>query len=185
MQDEQILDLFFARAENAIAVLADHYGPVCYKTAYNILQNREDAQECVNDAYLGFWEAVPPARPNPLLSFLLRILRNLSLNRLDYNSRQKRGSPYYTCIDELADCIPSHRRAEDRVEVRELTGHIQDFLDTQSRENRLLFVRRYWYMDSFLDLARYTGLTEAAVRTRLSRQRKELKGFLAKRGVFV
>ncbi len=88
MQDAQILELFFARAENAIAVLAEQYGPACYKTAYNILQNREDAQECVNDAYLGFWDAVPPARPNPLLSFLLRIVRNLSLNRLDYNNRR-------------------------------------------------------------------------------------------------
>ncbi len=128
---------------------------------------------------------MPPARPSPLLSFLLRIVRNLSLNRLDYNTRMKRGSSYYACIDELAECLPAPNQAEDRVEVRELTASIQEFLDTQSRENRLLFVRRYWYMDSFADLARYTGLRENAVRTRLSRQRKELKAFLAKRGVFV
>ncbi len=185
MQDAQILELFFARADNAIAVLAERYGLACYQTAYNILQNREDAQECVNDAYLGFWEAVPPARPNPVLSYLLRIVRNLSLNRLDHNTRRKRGSPYYACIDELAQCIPAPNRAEDRVEARELTAAIQDFLDTQTRENRLLFVRRYWYLDSFADLARYTGLREGTVRTRLSRQRKELKDFLAKRGVFV
>lgn len=185
MDDSRILELFFSRSERAIDALAEKYGPICYKTAYNILQNREDAQECVNDSYLGFWNAVPPARPDPVLSFLLRIVRNLSCNRLDYNTRQKRGSPYYACIDELAECIPAPNRAEERLERAELTGYIEDFLMTQDQLGRMLFVRRYWYMDSFSDLARYAGLREGAVRTRLSRQRKALKEFLEKRGICV
>ncbi len=183
MEDEKILELFFARSEDAIPALSEKYGPLCYQTAHNILQSREDAQECVNDAFLGFWNAVPPARPDPLLAFLLRIVRNCSLNRLTYNTRRKRSNPYYECIGELELAAPG--AVEDRLEAKELACHIESFLQTQDQISRMLFVRRYWYMDDYATLARLSGLREGAVRTRLSRQRKELKKYLEMRGVYV
>ena len=182
MDDEQIIELFFQRSENAIAELSKKYSTVSMHTACNIVGNREDAEECVNDAYLGVWNAVPPKKPNPLRAFLLRLVRNISINRYTYNSRLKRSNPYAECVEELDFRLAARDNVEEELETAELTRQIEAFLDGLSKTNRLLFVRRYWYVDSYGDLASATGLRENTIRTRLSRMRAELKKYLRERG---
>lgn len=183
MEDGKIIELFFQRSENAIVELSAKYGTISMNTAYNILGNHEDAEECVNDSYLGVWNAVPPKNPNPLLAFLLKIVRNISINRCTYNSRQKRNNQYYECIDELDYCIASNETIETQLEAAKLTKSIEEFLDTLNKTNRLIFIRRYWYVDSYESIANQTGLRENAIRTRLSRIRSELKKHLQGRGI--
>ena len=183
MEDGKIIELFFNRSENAIVELSAKYGIISMNTAYNILGNHEDAEECVNDSYLGVWNAVPPKTPNPLLAFLLKIVRNISINRCIYNSRQKRNNQYYECIDELDYCIASNETIESQLEAEELTKSIEEFLDNLNKTNRLIFIRRYWYVDSYKTIAELTGLRENAVRMRLSRIRLELKKYLQGKGV--
>lgn len=185
MDDNRIIELFFQRSEKAIVELSTKYGAISMGIAYNILGNFEDAEECVNDSYLGVWNAVPPKEPNPLLAFLLRIVRNISINRCTYNSRQKRKNQYYECIDELDYCIASNETVESQLEATELTKNIEEFLDTLNKTNRLIFIRRYWYVDSYESISKLTGMRENSIRTRLSRIRKELKKYLQERGVIV
>lgn len=185
MDDEQIIELFFQRSEHAIDELSKKYGTVCIHTACNIVGSREDAEECVNDAYWGVWNAVPPKRPNPLLAFLLRVVRNISINRYTYNTRQKRDNPYAECVEELEYRLASRENVEQKLEATELTRQIEAFLDGLSQTNRMLFVRRYWYVDSYASLSAATGLRENAIRTRLSRMRVELKKYLQERGTFL
>lgn len=183
MEDNQIIDLFFERSEKAITELSIKYNSVCMKTAMNITGNYEDSEECVNDAYLGVWESVPPQRPNPLLAFLLRIVKNISINRYKYIHAQKRGGNYQECIDEFEWALSTNETPEDKYIASEVAKYIDEFIDTMNRRNRLIFVRRYWYMDSYSDIAGMTGMRENAIRTRLSRQREQLKQFLIRKGV--
>ena len=185
MMDSAIIGLFFSRSERAIPELDKKYGVACYRTANNILGNRQDAEECVNDAYLGVWNSIPPHDPDPLSAFVLRIVRNISLRRVQYNRAEKRTGNYQECYEELSECIADTITPETVYHARELTHYIEDYLDGLSRTNRLLFVRRYWFVDSIKGLAADTGLNEGAVRTRLSRMRQELKEMLQEKGVMV
>ena len=131
MDDNAIIELFFARSEQAIRELDDKYGKVCYSLSYNILNSRQDAEECVNDAYLGTWDTIPPARPNPLLAFLCRIVRNLSLMRYRADRAVKRGGGSYTvAFEELEGCLASPHTVEGDIEEQELVRLIEDFLET-------------------------------------------------------
>ena len=183
MDDERIIDLFFERSEQAINALSEKYGRVFMKVSMNALNSARDAEECVNDAYLGVWNAIPPARPNPLLAYVCRIVRNISINR--YNSRFYRqgGSNYSVCLDELAEILPADGSVEDEAAEHRLSAYIDEFLNGCGELDRMIFVRRYWYMDSSEDIAAATGMKAGAVRTRLSRTRAELKSFLIKKGV--
>lgn len=184
MDDNAIIELFFARSEQAIRELDGKYGKVCHSLSYNILHSRQDAEECVNDAYLGVWEAIPPARPNPLPAFLCRIVRNLSLMRYHADRTAKRGGgSCAVALEELEDCLASPHTVEGDLEERELVRLIEGFLDTLSPENRVLFMRRYWFSDSCGEIAARTGLSEKNVSVRLSRIRKQLRHYLEERGV--
>ena len=184
MDDSAIIDLFFARSEQAIRELDGKYGKICHSLSYNILHSRQDAEECVNDAYLGAWNAIPPARPNPLPAFVCRIVRNLSLTRYHADRTAKRGGGSCAlALEELEDCLASPHTVEGELEKQELTRLIEDFLDTLSQENRVLLMRRYWFADSCGELARRTGLTEKNVSVRLTRLRKQLRRYFEERGV--
>lgn len=183
MDDNRIINCFFARSEEAISMLSSKYGRICTCTARNILGNDDDAQECVNDAYLAVWNAIPPAKPDSLLSFVLRIVRNISLNRWEYNHAAKRAGNCQECIDELQWCIAGGDAPEEIYDAKLITSYINDFLSDLSRNDRMLFVRRYWYMDSYEDLAKILGIHPGAARTKLSRLRRSLKFFLSERGV--
>lgn len=183
--DSEIIELFFARSEQAITELDRKYGAACHRLARSILGEPRDAEECVSDAYLGTWNAIPPQRPNPLLTFVCKIVRNLSIKRCHANSAAKRNSAYDVALEELEGCLASHESVEGIMEAKELTGMIEDFLASLSRENRVIFMRRYWFSDTYAQISKQLGLTEKNVSVRLTRMRKQLRGFLAQRGVAV
>lgn len=185
MDDEKIIELFFERNEQAIKELDLKYGKVCHKVSYNILHNAQDAEECVNDAYLGTWNAIPPQRPNPLLTFLCKIVRNLSIMRHHTNTAMKRNSTYDVALEELEGCLASPVTIEDEIATRELTNIIDHFLETLSKENRVIFMRRYWFSDSYADIASLVGLTEKNVSVRLTRIRKQMRDYLIEMEVLV
>lgn len=183
MLDEEILDLFFARSEDAIIQLAEKYGKLCRQTSYNILGDNSDAEECVNDSYLGVWNAIPPARPENLLTYLLKIVKNISLNRYHKNHAKKRNSAFDVAVDELAEVLPSGETIESVLEANELTREIEAFLDSLNQENRVVFIRRYWFFDTYEQIAKRIGITEKNVSVRLSRMRIKLREHLTERGI--
>ena len=185
MTDSGIISLFFERSDNAVAELSKKYETICMKTSYNIVNNKQDAEECVNDTYLCVWNSVPPEKPNPLLSYVLRIVRNISINKYKYNNRKKRCDNYALCIDELESVISSAETVETEYELRQLVIHINDFLAHTEKLNRMLFLRRYWFMDSYVDISKSFGMREGTVRTRISRIKKQLGEYLLEKGIHV
>lgn len=184
VEDTQIIDLFFARDQQAITELDAKYGSMCRKLSYQILNNRLDSEECVNDAYLGTWNTIPPERPNPLRTFLCKIVRNLSIKRYHANTAAKRNSMYDVALSEVEQDVMTLNTVEDEIEAKALARLIEVFLDSLSAENRVIFMRRYWFSDSYEEIAQKVGITEKNVSVRLSRLRRQLKVFLVREGVF-
>ena len=185
MEDSEILNLFYARSEQAIEELNRKYGPAVKRTAAHILSDRLDVEECVNDAYLGCWNSIPPHKPNPLVSYVCKIARNLAVNRYHANRAGKRNGNYDLVLDELEESIPSDMDVETEAEAKELTAAINRFLAALSREDRFLFVRRYFYADPVSELAALTGDSANRISVRLFRLRGKLKNALTKEGYFV
>ncbi len=184
-EDEKIIELFFERSEQAIRELDIKYGKVCHRLSYNIVNSRQDAEECVNDAYLGAWNAIPPAKPKPLQAYICKIVRNISLKVYYRNEAAKRNSAYEIAMQELEDCLSAPNTVEAEMEVGELAEIIENFLETLTVENRVIFMRRYAYMDTYADIAARVGLSEKNVSVRLTRMRRKLKQYLMERGVCV
>lgn len=186
MDDEIILDLYWARSESAISEIAKKYGSYCMAIAANILQNSEDAEECVNDTYQKAWENIPPQRPANFRAFLGRITRNLSLNRYKEQRTQKRGGDNIALIySELEECIPASRDTEAEFESGLVVGAINSFLQSLDRESRIVFVRRYWYADPIRGIAVRFGMSESKVKSMLFRTRKKLRTHLENEGVIL
>lgn len=184
MDDNQIIALFFQRNEDAIRQTDSVYGSRLFRISQNILRCQEDAQECVSDTYLRTWNAIPPTRPNSLFAFLARVCRNLSLTRLDWAMASKRKAEIVALTQEMEQCIPDSRR-DNSMEAKELGRLLNAFLETQSRENQMVFVRRYWFGDSPREIAARYGIKEGALIARLHRLRKKLAFFLEKEGISV
>ena len=184
MDDGKIIELFFERSEQAIAELSEKYGPLCLRLAENILGNGSDAEECVNDAYLGVWNSVPPTRPDSLPGYLSRIVRNIAVKRYRSNSAAKRNSSYDTSLDELGECFPSGDSVEDEFSALELSRALDMFLGGLDSRSRIIFVRRYWYADSVGDIAAMFRTGKHNVSVILSRTRKKLKKYLKEKGEF-
>ena len=153
--------------------------------SYNIVNSIQDAQECVNDAYLGTWNTIPPERPRLLLTYICRIVRNISLNSYWRKEAAKRSSRYTVALEEIEACIADQKTVEDEIEARELARIIGEFLDTLTLENRVIFMRRYWFADSYKDIAEFMGLSEKNISVRLTRIREKMKQYLIEREVFV
>ncbi len=185
MEDTKIIELFCARSEQAVSELDQKYGRLCHKLSYNILNNHDDADECVNDTYLGVWNAIPPAKPNPLQSYICKIVRNISLKLYERQSAVKRSSNYGIAMEELEEYLPSANTVEAEIETKELAQIIQRFLDTLTEENCVIFLRRYWFCDNYQEIAKRVGLTEKTVSVRLTRIRKQMKNYLLEREVFL
>ena len=183
LDDREIIELFFERSEQAIMELSKKYGTIFAKVACNILNNKQDAEECVNDAYLGVWNTIPPQKPDSLISYVCRIVRNLAIKRYHFNTAVKRNSIYDVALDELEDCFPSAVSVEDELDATALAEHIDAFLETLGQENRVLFMRRYWHSDSIGDLAKLFGTSSHNISVKLSRIRKKLRNHLIQRGV--
>lgn len=176
-----ILKLLLARSEKAFDAMAARFGPRLLATAMNILGDREDAEETVSDTYLAVWNAVPPQKPDPVDPFVYRVGRNLALKRLRQETARKRCSRYDLSLEELEGCLPA-KSLEEEAEARALGQAIDRFLDTISRENRAMFLRRYWFGDSVRDIATAFGLKENTVTVRLARTRERLRIYLQKEG---
>ncbi len=185
MTDEEIIDLFFERSEQAISELAEKHGPAVNRVAFNILGDPEDAKECVNDTWLGAWNSIPPQRPSPLRTYVCRIARNLATKKYHASLAQKRNSRYDVALDELAECIPDSSSVEDYAEAVELAAIIDRFLDTLSYEDKFLFMRRYWFADSLADAAKMAGMSYGTAAVRLHRVKEKLRKQLLKEGVIV
>lgn len=185
MEDDKIIELFFERSEQAIKELSNKYGHICERVADNILNNRSDSEECVNDAYLGVWNTIPPQKPNPLLSYVCRIVRNTALKRYHSNTAQKRNSTYDIALDEIAECFSSSTSVEDEAEANEVAAIINAFLEALDEKSRIMFVRRYYYADSIEEIAGLFNTSRHYVSVKLSRIRKALKKHLINEGVYI
>ena len=182
MDDPKIIELFFARREEAIEALAEKYGGACRRLASNILGSARDAEECVNDAYLGCWNSIPPRRPDPLSTYVLRITRNLAITRYHKNTALKRNSHYDAALEELSEILPAAETAETALEAAELSAALNRFLEGLDSRERAVFLRRYWYGESVSAIAVFFDLRANTVSQTLGRTRKKLAKFLKKEG---
>lgn len=181
MEDVEILDLFFDRNEQAIAETKVKYGKLIYSISYRILNNREDAEECENDTYLGAWNAIPPERPKRFSAYLSKLVRNISISRHRINHAEKRGgSQVALSLQELDECLP----APLETHTEHLASALNSFLDTLSKQERMVFVCRYWRCDAVGDIAKQFGFGESKVKMMLLRTREKLRKFLEKEGYF-
>ncbi len=182
MEDSKIIEMFNQRSEEAIESLDGKYGALCRSIARNILESDADASECVNDAYLGAWNSIPPHRPDVLSAYICRIVRNISIARYHKNTARKRNSRYDEAFSELCDCLSSRENTESEVSAKELTAAIDSFLDGIDTDSRVIFMRRYWFSDSVRDIARRMKMSENSVSVRLLRTRERLRDHLRKEG---
>ena len=182
MEDQQILDLYFARSESAITETDRKYGRYCHSIAYNILEDHEDAKEIVNDTYLKAWTTIPPNRPDPLKPYVGMISRHLSLDRYEEYHTQKRGGQVLLVLEELAECIPDNDSREDIGESVALKDALAKFIRSLPDKTQMIFLRRYWYASSVAEIAEEYGMRENSVNVLLHRTRKKLKDHLQKEG---
>ena len=182
MDDLQIIELYFERDKQAINETDAKYGKLCYRIAFNILNNHEDSDECVNDTYLGVWNAIPPTRPDNFMAFVCRIARNLSLKRLEFITREKRSQAVLVSLEELEAVLPDERFAPD-VSDEEIGKLISKFLRSQKEEVRNIFIRKYYFFDSVGAIAERYSFTESKVKNMLFHTRNKLKEYLMKEGV--
>lgn len=186
MEDQKIIDLYFARDEWALEMTKEKYGAYCHGLAYGILDNDADAEETVNDTWLRAWNAIPPQRPKVLKLFLAKITRNLALNTYRNRTAQKRGSGEVAlALEELGECIPAQGDVQDALNARELSRVIQKFLQMQPRRERSMFLCRYFGIESLPAIAVRHGVTEGNARKILTRTRHKLKEYLIKEGYTV
>ena len=183
MTDRQIIELFWARSQQAIEETQRTYGRYCQSVVYGILRDREEAEEIVNDTYLKLWNLIPPERPDSLKGFLGMIARGLAINRLKANHRQKRGAGQYLLgIEELQECIPDTCGETDLEDLTALRDCLNRFLRALPSEQRCVFIRRYWHMNSIAEIAKEFGMSQSKVKSMLMRIRTQLKEHLTKEG---
>lgn len=186
MKDAEIVELYWNRDEAAITATSERYGNYCYSIAYHILQCSEEAKECVNDTYWKAWLSIPPQRPSRLATYLGKITRNLSLDRLKRLNAQKRGNGQVKlALQELENCIPAATDLDQIADEIVLANAINQFLRAQSRTERNIFVGRYWHLYSIADLAQAYSMHESKVASLLFRMRQKLKHHLEKEGIYI
>ena len=184
MDDSKIMELFFARNEDAIKHTDDTYGRRLFHLADNIVHNDQDAEESVNDTYMKAWDTIPPQRPEHFFAYIAKICRNFALKRIDWQKAKKRNAEVVSLTQEMENCIPDTYRDRE-ADARELGRILDAFLRTLTPENQMVFLRRYWYVDTIAEIAVRYGISESAVQMRLNRTRSKLAMYLAKEGIKV
>lgn len=184
MEDTQIIALYWLRSEEAIGETAKKYGRYCHTIAFHILENQEDSEECVNDTYWKTWSSLPPARPANFSAFLGKMARNLSLDRFRRRNAQKRGGGQVTlALEELSECVPGSDGTENWAERETLVEALDRFLESLKPQTRIMFLRRYWYINRIGEIAADLHVSESKVKMTLFRTRKALKEHLEKEGI--
>ena len=184
MTDHQIIELYWARSEDAIKQTDIVYGRKLHNLADRIVQNFEDAQECVSDTYLKAWSVIPPTRPVKLMAFLAKITRNLALHRYEkYTAEKRGGGEVDAALDELSECIPDPNSVENVVDNRYLAEKLDAFLEALPVEARRIFMARYWEMRPVRDIAKAYAISESKVKVSLFRTRGKLRVFLEGEGI--
>ena len=183
MEDRQIIELYWERAEEAIRETDVKYGRLCRYIAQNILASPEDSEECVNDAWLGLWNAIPPQRPERFSAFVGRVARNLALKRFDYLTAAKRSPEAVCSLEELGDCVSGRETVETEAENRRIEEAISRFLWRLEGEKRNVFLLRYWYFMSIEDICGRTGFGESKVKSMLYHTRQKLRDYLEREGI--
>ena len=179
MDENEIIKLFNARSETAVSLTQKQYENYCMSIAMNILGNRQDAEECFNDALLAAWESIPPQSPDNLAVYMGKLTRRISINKLKSAVRQKRGGgQYIQSLDELEDCV-----SDSEFSNAELSDALNGWLLSLPKQTRLLFVGRYYRCESIRSLSEKFGLTQSNVKMILMRSRKNLRKYLDERGV--
>lgn len=183
MDDNDLIQLYWDRNDQAIKVTSDKYGHYCKAIARNILDSEEDVEECVNDTYLNAWDSMPAHWPEQLATFLGKITRNLSFNKYKHDRAQKRGGGEITLVlDELSDCVSDTDDVEQIIDRQELIKAVDSFVGSLPVTRRNIFVRRYWYADPVAEIAKDNGMLQGTVSKTLERTRKQLKAYLTERG---
>ena len=180
MEDKSIIELYFARNEAAIAETDRKYGSYCRAIAYRILEDRLDSEEVANDTYLRLWNSIPPKKPDPLKPYVGRVSRNLALDVYDVKHAKKRNG-VTLALEELAECLPS----EDGRELGEsaaLSDALSRFISSLPERDKVIFVRRYFYLCPIAEIAKSLSLKESTTAMTLSRTREKLRKHLAKEG---
>lgn len=186
MEDHELIDLYWNRCDKAILETSKKYGRYCNTIAYNILKSAQDSEECVNDTYLKTWNAIPKDKPKIFSAYLGKITRNLAINRYHKKKAQKRGSGQINLVlEELENCISSNHSIENQIESQGIREILNQFLEDLKKEDRIIFVRRYWYVDSIKDISKRLGLSESKIKSVLFRARKKLKQYLEEKGVYL
>ena len=184
MEDSKIIELFFARNEDAIKYTDDTYGWRLYHLADNIVHNGQDAEESVSDTYLKAWETIPPHKPKYFFAYIAKICRHFTLDKLDWKNAAKRNAEVVSLTQEMELCIPDTQRDQE-LAGKELGMILDAFLRTLTPENRVVFMRRYWYVDTIAEIAARYEISESAVQMRLNRTRAKLCTYLEKEGIRV
>ena len=186
MTDKQIIELYFDRNEAAIHETEVKYGSYCRKVAANILGDKQDVDECINDTWLSIWKAIPPLIPENFKIWAAKITRNFAINRYRAVNTERRGGGRVTeVLDELALCVPDNRQnVEGEYIEKELTQHINTFLKKQPAKKSNYFVRRYFYGETIEEIAKRYGVSKGSVMTSLSRTREALKKYLEQEGMY-
>ncbi|MDE7308796.1 MAG: sigma-70 family RNA polymerase sigma factor [Lachnospiraceae bacterium] len=185
MEEREIIELYFSRNEAAIDETSCKYGSALKTISVNILNDEQEASECLNDVLYSAWNQIPPLQPDSLFAYLAKCIRNISLKRVDYHKMKKRSAELVELSMELENSILIHNSAEARIEEKELFEQVEKFLRDLKKEQRVMFVRRYWYGDSITEIAYKMGLSTSKVKTTLYRIRKKLKEYLEKEGVYL
>lgn len=186
MEDNQIIDLYWKRSDAAIVETSSKYSKYCHYISNNILRNTQDAEECVNDTFLQAWNAIPPNRPDRLSAFLAKITRNLSFNKYkSYSAKKRGGSQAELALAELEECIPSSENVEQVIDNISLADTINHFLASLPQTNRMVFMRRYWYLSSIKEIGCEFNMKENKVKSILFRERKKLKTLFEKEGIIL
>lgn len=182
LDDCELIERYFSRDESAIYETSLKYGGLCFMISNNILNSREDAEECVNETYLKLWNAIPPERPLNFRGFISAAVRHISLDRYRFLSRKKRSSEFEVSLSELENVLPDQNISQEYIN-RGIKDLLEEFLDTLSLDSRIIFMRRYWYFDSIDDISKECGFSVSKIKKNLTRTREKLKDFLSEKGV--
>lgn len=185
ISDKKITALLESRSEQALKLLSEKYGRLCSSISYNVLGNRSDSEEVTNDTYMKVWNTIPPEKPHNLCAYIAKIVRNLSLDKLRYNTRSKRCGETDALLSELEECIPATDNTERSAENNELKNTLNSFIGTLDERTRKIFVLRYFACYSIADISQRLALTETNITSILSRTRNKLRKYLSDKEVYI